>query len=189
MENCSQVNNTTIKGTSVVTYNDSPLPCTDVNTCDKLNIIFSKFDSIMCNIKATVDVVTENIINITEDIMLITEEINNINNQLDLCCSVTTTTTSSTSTTTTTTTVVCDCYTYRVTVTIDDLNASDNDQVEVTIPLTCDNFVNQKVSWDTEGSYDICVNSSSNAPFQYISVDSILVLTEQQPNNTYSCCN
>ena len=231
MGNCSQVNNTTIKGTSAVTYDSTPLPCTDVNTCDGLNTILSKFDTIICDIKANVDVLTEDVMNITEDVMVITEDITNINNQLDICCPTTTTTTtlpptttttttvepttttttsssststttststtatptttttSSTSTTTTTTTVVCDCYTYRVTVTIDDLNASDNNQVEVTIPLTCDNFVNQKVSWDTEGSYDICVNSSSNAPFQYISVDSILVLTEQQPNNTYSCCN
>ena len=31
---CPQINNTTIIGTSAVTYDGTPLPCTDVNTCD-----------------------------------------------------------------------------------------------------------------------------------------------------------
>lgn len=103
MGNCSQVNNTTIKGTSAVTYDSTPLPCTDVNTCDGLNTILSKFDTIICDIKANVDVLTEDVMNLTEDVMVITEDITNINNQLDICCPTTTTTTTLPPTTTTTT--------------------------------------------------------------------------------------
>ena len=105
MGNCSQVNNTTIKGTSAVTYDSTPLPCTDVNTCDGLNTILSKFNAIMCDVKANVDIITEDVINLTEDVMVITEDITNINNQLDICCPTTTTTTTLPPTTTTTTTV------------------------------------------------------------------------------------
>lgn len=107
MGNCSQVNNTTIKGTSAVKYDGTPLPCTDVNTCDGLDTILSKFDAIICSVKANVDVITEDVVNLTEDVMVITEDITNINNQLGICCPTTTTsTTLPPSTTTTTTTVV-----------------------------------------------------------------------------------
>jgi hypothetical protein len=210
MADCSQINNITIKGTSVVTYNSTPLPCTDVNTYDGLNTILSKFDAIICDIKVSVDSITEDVVNLTEDIMIITEDIIDINNQLETCCPTTTTTSSSSSTTTTTssstststttsttippttttttTVLICDCYTYRVTVTTEDLEASDGNLVEVTIPLTCNNIVNQKVTWGTEGTYEICVNSLSDAPFQYIIIDSVTILTEQQPINTYICC-
>lgn len=105
MGNCSQVNNTTIKGTSAVTYDSTPLPCTDVNTCDGLNTILKKFDDIICSVKANVDTLTEDVMNLTEDVMVITEDITNINNQLDICCPTTTTTTTLPPTTTTTTTV------------------------------------------------------------------------------------
>ena len=83
---CSQINNTTIKGTSAVTYDSTPLPCTNVTTCDGLNDILSKFDAVICDVKASVDILTEEIIDITEDIMIITEDIININNQLEICC-------------------------------------------------------------------------------------------------------
>lgn len=104
MGSCSQVNNTTIKGTSAVTYDSTPLPCTDVNTCDGLNTILSKFNAIMCDVKANVDIITEDVINLTEDVMVITEDITNIQNQLGICCPTTTTTSSSSSTSTSTTT-------------------------------------------------------------------------------------
>lgn len=117
MGNCSQINNTTILGTSAVTYDSTPLPCTDVNTCDGLNTVLSKFDTIICNVKESVDILTEQVIDITEDLMIITEDIININNQLNICCPTcdftgtadqlpdpTTTTTSSSSTSTSTTT-------------------------------------------------------------------------------------
>ena len=93
MADCSQINNTTIKGTSIVIYDSTPLPCTDVNTYDGLNTILSKFDAVICDVKASVDSITEDVINLTEDIMIITEDIININNQLEICCSTTTTTT------------------------------------------------------------------------------------------------
>ena len=86
MANCSKINNTTIIGTSAVTYDSTPLPCTDVNTCDGLNTILSKFDTIICDVKESVDILTEEIINITEDVMIITEDIENIYNQLEICC-------------------------------------------------------------------------------------------------------
>lgn len=104
--NCSQINNTTIKGTSAVTYDSTPLPCTDVTTCDGLNDILSKFDAVICDVKASVDSITEDVINLTEDIMIITEDIININNQLNICCPTTTTTSSSSTSTTTTTTLI-----------------------------------------------------------------------------------
>lgn len=105
MANCSQINNTTIKGTSAVTYDSTPLPCTDVTTCDGLNDILSKFDAVICDVKASVDSITEDVISLTEDIMIITEDIININDQLEICCPTTTTTTTLPPTTTTTTTL------------------------------------------------------------------------------------
>lgn len=134
MGNCSQVNNTTIIGTSTITYDGTPLPCTDVNTCDGLNTILSKFDAIICDVKDSVDILTEEITNITESVMIIGEDIINIYNQLEICCptcdftgtadqvlncdftgtanqipDTTTTTTSTSSSTTTTTTTLLDC--------------------------------------------------------------------------------
>lgn len=93
MANCFQINNTTIIGTSAVSYDSTPLPCTDVDTCDGLNTILAKFDTVICTVQANVATLTEEIINITEDVMLITEDIINITNQLNICCPTTTTTT------------------------------------------------------------------------------------------------
>jgi hypothetical protein len=148
MANCSQINNTSIIGTSAVKYDSTPLPCTDVSTCDGLNTILAKFDAVICEVKADVDSITENVINLTEDVMVITEDITNIYSQLNVCCptttttttlpptttttttlpvtttttssssSTSTTTTSSSSTTTTTTTVVSSCLNYEVNVSV-----------------------------------------------------------------------
>ena len=124
MANCSQINNTTILGTSAVTYDGTPLPCTDINTCDDLNTVLAKFDDVICTVTANVASLTEDITNITEDVMLISEDISNINTQLNICCPTTTTTTtavpttSTTSTTatptttTTTTGIPCNCITF-----------------------------------------------------------------------------
>ena len=84
MANCSQINNTTIIGTSAVTYDGTQLPCTDVNTCDGLNTILSKFDAIICSVSANVATITEDVTNLTEDVMLITEDVTNIYNQLGI---------------------------------------------------------------------------------------------------------
>jgi hypothetical protein len=117
MGNCSQINNTTIKGTSAVTYDSTPLPCTDVATCDGLNVILSKFNNVICSATASVNILIEEVTNITEDIMIITDQLEDINNQIFICCPIcdftgtadqlpdpTTTTTSSSSTSTSTTT-------------------------------------------------------------------------------------
>lgn len=100
---CPQVNNTTILGTSAVTYDSTPLPCTDVNTCDGLNVILAKFDSVICTAANNVNILTEDITNLTEDLMIIIDDVININNQLNICCPTTTTTSSSSTTTTSTT--------------------------------------------------------------------------------------
>jgi hypothetical protein len=88
MANCSQTNNTTIIGTSAVSYDSTPLPCTDVKACDNLNTILTKFDNVICSATNSVNILTEEITNITEDLMMITEEIENINDQIFICCPI-----------------------------------------------------------------------------------------------------
>ena len=88
MADCPQINNTTIIGTSAVSYDSTPLPCTGVNTCDDLNTILAKFDNVICSAIDSVNILSEEIMNITEDIMIITEEIENINNQIFICCPI-----------------------------------------------------------------------------------------------------
>jgi hypothetical protein len=86
MANCSQINNTTIKGTSAVTYDSTPLPCTDVDTCNDLNTILTKFDNVICAAIANVAILIEEVTNLTEDVMIITEDIISINSQINICC-------------------------------------------------------------------------------------------------------
>jgi len=86
MGNCSQVNNTTIQGTSAVTYDGTPLPCTDVNTCDNLNTILAKFDAIICDAIVGVNEITINVTDINISITNIEEDIINIYGQLATCC-------------------------------------------------------------------------------------------------------
>jgi hypothetical protein len=93
MADCSEINNITIIGTSVITYDSTPLPCTDVKTCDGLNTILDKFNSVICNVAADVALLTEDITNITEDLMILSEDVIIINNRLNICCPTTTTTT------------------------------------------------------------------------------------------------
>ena len=88
MANCSQTNNTTIIGTSAVSYDSTPLPCTDVKACDNLNTILTKFDNVICSAINSVNILNEEITNITEDLMLIGEEIENINDQIFICCPI-----------------------------------------------------------------------------------------------------
>ena len=103
MANCPQINNTTIIGTSAVTYDSTPLPCLGIQQCDGLNDILITLDTIICNVKEDVDILTDEVTNITEEVMLITEDIININNQLGICCPTTTTTSTTVAPTTTTT--------------------------------------------------------------------------------------
>ena len=93
MANCPQINNITIIGTSAVTYDGTPLPCSSVQTYDALNDILVKFDNIICNVQQNTTTLINDITNITEDVMLVTEDIININNQLNICCTTTTSTT------------------------------------------------------------------------------------------------
>lgn len=88
MANCSQINNTTIIGTSAVTYDGTPLPCTDVKTCDNLNTILAKFDAVICDAIVGVNEITINVTNINNSITNIEEDITNIYNQLAICCPI-----------------------------------------------------------------------------------------------------
>jgi hypothetical protein len=87
MANCPQSNNTTIE-TSVVSYDSTPLPCTDVQTYNDLNTILAKFDNNICFVTSSINTLLEEVTNITEDLMIITEDIENINNQLSICCPI-----------------------------------------------------------------------------------------------------
>ena len=86
MANCSNINNTTILGTSAVTYDGTPLPCTDVNTCDGLNTILAKFDAVICDAIIGVDEITQNVTDINIRIINIEEDIINIYGELSICC-------------------------------------------------------------------------------------------------------
>ena len=88
MANCSQINNTTIIGTSAVSYDSTPLPCTDVKACDDLNTILTKFDNVICSAINSVNILVEEVLNLTEEVMMITEEIENINDQIFICCPI-----------------------------------------------------------------------------------------------------
>ena len=88
MANCSQTNNTTIIGTSAVSYDSTQLPCTNVKACDDLNTILTKFDNVICSATNSVNILIEEVMNITEEVMIITEEIENINSQIFICCPI-----------------------------------------------------------------------------------------------------
>ena len=88
MGNCSQINNTTIQGTSTITYDGTPLPCTDVNTCDNLNTILAKFDAIICDAVIGVNEITINVTDIKNSVTNIKRNITDIYNQLDICCPI-----------------------------------------------------------------------------------------------------
>jgi hypothetical protein len=109
---CPQINNTII-GTSTILYDSTQLPCANVDTCDDINTILSKFNNIICSTVNSVNTLTEEITNITEELMIITEEIEIINNQIFICCPICEFTGSAnqlpdpTTTTTTTTTLIC----------------------------------------------------------------------------------
>ena len=88
MANCSQINNTTIQGTSAVTYDGTPLPCTDVKTCDNLNTILAKFDAVICDAIIGVNEITINVTDINNSITNINNNITDIYNQLAICCNI-----------------------------------------------------------------------------------------------------
>jgi hypothetical protein len=86
MADCSEINNTTIIGTSAVSYDGPRLPCTNIKPCDGLDTILTKLDNVLCSAIANVETLTENVTNITEDLMIIGEDIIDINNHLNICC-------------------------------------------------------------------------------------------------------
>lgn len=86
MADCSEINNITTIGTSAITYDSTPLPCSDVKTYDGLNTILDKFNTIICSATADVALLTEDITNITEDLMIASEDVITINDTLNVCC-------------------------------------------------------------------------------------------------------
>ena len=88
MANCSQINDTIIIGTSAIVYDSTPLPCTDVKAYDDLNTILTKFDNVICSAINSVNILSEEVMNITEDLMMIAEDVQNINDQIFICCPI-----------------------------------------------------------------------------------------------------
>jgi hypothetical protein len=88
MANCPQIDNKTIKGTSVVSYDSTPLPCTGVATCNDVNTILTKFNNVICSAINDVNALIEEVTNITEDLMIITEEVTDIQDQIFICCPI-----------------------------------------------------------------------------------------------------
>lgn len=104
MSNCPQINNTTIIGTSDVFYDGPQLPCSNIETCDTLNVAFEKLDGVVCVIIEDVESLTNEVNNIEKNLVGINNTLVIINNQLNICCPTTTTTSSSSTSTTTTST-------------------------------------------------------------------------------------
>lgn len=85
MSNCPQINDK-IKGTDVVNYNSVPLPCSNVVLGDNLNIIFDKFNTNICSIRTSVNILTEDLLNIYENVIADSLIVNNLLNQTNICC-------------------------------------------------------------------------------------------------------
>lgn len=85
MAYCSQIKDK-IKGTDIITYNSTPLPCSNVITDDNLNTIFSKFNTTLCNIRTNLDITTNNLSAIYNTITAQSLEVINLKNQAHICC-------------------------------------------------------------------------------------------------------
>ena len=133
---CPQINNTTIIGTSAFIYDSTPLPCTDIKTCDDLNTILAKLNTVVCNVTTSVDILIEDITNITENVMIIGEDIINIYGQLAICCPTTTTTSSSSTSTSTTTSTTTIEPTTTTTTTIEPTTTTTTTTIEPTTTTT-----------------------------------------------------
>lgn len=82
---CPQINDK-IKGTDTVNYNSVPLPCSNVITGDNLNIVFDKYNTTICNIITSVNVLTENLINISENVIEDSLTVIELLNKTNICC-------------------------------------------------------------------------------------------------------
>lgn len=87
MAYCSQIKDK-IKGTNIITYNSTPLPCSNVITDDNLNTIFNKFNITLCNIRTNLDIITNNLSNIYSTIVAQSLEVINLKNQSRICCPI-----------------------------------------------------------------------------------------------------
>lgn len=92
---------TNLTASSTIVYNGPVLACTSAEPCDTLNVIFQKFDSIICNLLSQINTLTVQVNNISIQILNINSEIITINNELNQCCTTTTSTTAVPTTTTT----------------------------------------------------------------------------------------
>lgn len=85
MAYCSQIKDK-IKGTDIITYNSTPLPCSNIVTDDNLNTIFNKFNTILCNIRTSLDITTNNLSNVYSNIISTSLQVNSLKNQVHTCC-------------------------------------------------------------------------------------------------------
>jgi hypothetical protein len=115
MANCPEINNVTVHSTENIKYDGPPLVCSDINTCDDLNVAFQKIDTVVCDTNDNVATLTENVNSVGISVASILDDLTIITNQLGLCCPTTTTTTTITPTTTTTsTTMKIPCLNYII---------------------------------------------------------------------------
>ena len=85
MAYCSQIKDK-IKGTDIIIYNSTPLPCSNVITDDNLNTIFNKFNTTLCNIRTSLDTTTNNLSTVYSNIVSISLQVNSLKNQAHICC-------------------------------------------------------------------------------------------------------
>lgn len=85
MAYCSQIKDK-IKGTDIITYNSTSLPCSNVIIDDNLNTIFNKFNTTLCNIRISLDTTTNNLSDVYSSIISTSLQVNSLKNQTHICC-------------------------------------------------------------------------------------------------------
>jgi hypothetical protein len=102
MSNCNNTPENNLS--SNIKYDGPNLFCSSINTCDNLNVAFTKINNISCDLIEDVFTITSDVNNLTTILNNIQTIINIVNTQLGVCCPTTTTTTTQIITTTTTST-------------------------------------------------------------------------------------
>jgi hypothetical protein len=82
---CSQIKNE-IKGTDIITYNSTPLACTNVLNQDALNEALNKINTSVCNTRTSLDITSANLSNIYSTIVNKSLEVISLKNQAHTCC-------------------------------------------------------------------------------------------------------
>jgi hypothetical protein len=141
---------------NTIAYNGPILPCTNIRTCDTINVAFQKIDEVICNLVSQIsnlqnqinnitvevnNITNTEITNINNEITNITQEITNIYNVLGDCCGTTTTTTTDfIPTTTTSTTDIVPTTTSTTTDVISTTTTSTTNELSTTTSTTTGEF-------------------------------------------------